>query len=81
MRLQIVVDIFNRKEDLVGTSVYYVRWSESLLEAQKSNKIILAREAIGKLDLAKLAEETELEQEVTARQGLAWLGEGRQQRH
>lgn len=81
MRLQIVVDIFNRKEDLVGTSVCYVRWSESLLEAQKSNKIILAREAIGKLDLAKLAEETELEQEVTARQGLAWLGEGRQQRH
>lgn len=61
LRLQIIVDIFNRKEDLVGTSVFYVRWLESLLEAQKSNTIILAREAIRKLGLAKLAEETELE--------------------
>lgn len=77
MRLQIIVHIFNRKEDLIGTSVFYVRWLESLLEAQK---IILAREAVVKLDLAKLAEETELEQKVTTRQGLAQLGEGKQQR-
>lgn len=80
MRLQIIVYIFNRREDLVGTSVFYVQWLESLLEAQRSNKIILAREATVKLDLAKLAEETELEQKVTTRQGLAQLGEGRQQR-
>ncbi|RMC11522.1 hypothetical protein DUI87_11641 [Hirundo rustica rustica] len=60
--IQTIVDIFNRKEGLVGISVFYVLWLESLLEAQKSNKIIPAREAIGKLDLAKLAEETELEQ-------------------
>lgn len=77
MRLQIIVHISNRKEDLIGTSVFYVRWLESLLEAQK---IILAREAVVKLDLAKLAEETELEQKVTTRQGLAQLGEGKQQR-
>lgn len=80
MRLQIIVYIFNRREDLVGTSVFYVQWLESLLEAQRSNKIILAREATVKLDLSKLAEETELEQKVTTRQGLAQLGEGRQQR-
>lgn len=56
---------------MAGTSVFYGHWLESLLELQKSNKIIPGCEAIVKPDLAKLAEGMELEQKVTTRQGLA----------
>jgi len=56
---------------MAGTSAFCGHWSESLLELQKSNKIILGWEATVKLDLAELAEATELEQKTTTRLGLA----------
>lgn len=66
-----MLSFFNRKEDMVGASVFYGHQLEFLLELQKNNKIIPSWEAIVTLDLAKRAEGTELEQQVTARQGLA----------
>lgn len=56
---------------MAGASVFDGHQLEFLLELQKNNKIILGWEAIVMLDLVKQAEGMELEQQVTARQGLA----------
>lgn len=56
---------------MAGTSVFYGHQLQSLLELQRSNKIILGWKAIVMPDLAKPDEEAELQQKVTTRQGLA----------